>query len=89
MAKPNEYVIERVTDLLQVPSEKWDALLTDLRIWMELRLEMRPLIDAGLLEMEPHLHWVDDDIEGLTEVNLTISRKASRAPAANTQETQG
>lgn len=67
-----EYKLVTLNDLLSVPSEKWDALLADLRHWMELRREFAPLVDAGVVEMKEGMRWIDDGIEGLSELSVEI-----------------
>lgn len=72
MAHPKEYKIERVTDMLAVPQEKWPAMLADLQGWLEMRAACQPLVDAGLMEVDPHILWVDDDIRGLSKLKIEV-----------------
>ena len=72
----DEYVIEKITDLLNVPVEKWDGLLKDVRSWMQLRSDMQrdfgPLIDAGILSLPERMTWIDDETTGLRSLNITL-----------------
>ena len=71
-----EYVIEKITDLLNVPADKWDGLLADVRSWMQLRFDMArdfgPLIEAGLLTLPERMTWIADGRVGLRSLNVTI-----------------
>lgn len=67
-----EYRIERVADILAVPQEKWPALLSDLGEWLELRLAIKPLVDAGLMEADSNLVWCDDGISGVSKLEIEV-----------------
>lgn len=53
-----------------VPPESLDAFLVDLKNWVELQRELRPLVEAGLAaDLNPDvMAWVDD---GKNDVELT------------------
>ena len=68
----DEYEITTLADLMKVPADKWDELLADLRIWMDLRASAAPLVEAGLLEIGETMTWVDDGKRGLNSLNLTL-----------------
>lgn len=72
MSDPKEYRIERVEDMLAVPPEKWPEMLADFQEWLEMRAELQPLVDEGLMEVEPFILWVDDGIRGLSELTLEV-----------------
>lgn len=72
MSEPKEYRIERVEDMLAVPPEKWPEMLADFQEWLEMRAELQPLVDQGLMEVEPFILWVDDGIRGLSELTLEV-----------------
>lgn len=74
---PPTYRIETVADLLTVPAERVDAMLTDLRAYLRM---LRPLADhlnaqasaatggkaTELLKAVPAFTWVDDGANDLT-----------------------
>lgn len=66
-----EYIIKTPADLLLVPRDKWDALLADVRSWMEMREKAQPMVDAGILQLPNEIHWVDDGHEGLSSITIT------------------
>ena len=72
MSGPAEYEIERVADILKVPREKWERVLADAIEWLEMQAAMKPLIDAGLVTVEPGMTWIDDDIVGLSRLELEV-----------------
>ena len=67
-----EYRIERVADILQVPQDKWPALLSDILEWLELRLAIKPLVDAGLMEADSNLVWCDDGMAGVSKIEIEV-----------------
>ena len=72
MSEPMEYQIERVADILAVPQEKWPALLSDLRESLVLRLAIKPLVDAGLMEADSNLVWCDAGIAGVSKLEIEV-----------------
>lgn len=72
----DEYRIERLSDLLQVPQDRWSALLADLREWMQLRSDVKeamgPLIEAGFMKLPEGMTWVDDGHVGLSELRVVV-----------------
>ena len=76
---PKEYIFETLAELEQIPSDKIDLFLVDLKHWIELRQLSRKMNDlvqsmvGGDARIEPHddaMIWVDD---GANEISLTIN----------------
>ena len=83
MSDPKEYVIERIEDMLAVPQDKWPAMMEDVREWLEMRLHLQPLVELGLMQVEPHICWVDDDIRGLSSLTVEVVESfATPSPGA-------
>jgi hypothetical protein len=56
-----EHRIETITDILNLAPDQRDRFLVDLKSWLEFSDAMKPLVDAGIAEIQPHMIWVDDD----------------------------
>jgi len=72
VSAPAEYEIERVADILKVPREKWERVFADAIEWLEMQAAMKPLIDAGLVKIDPSMTWIDDEIVGLSRLELEV-----------------
>lgn len=69
MSEHKEYMIKTVEDLLQIPPEKVDACLADMKTWLDfLRkfIVIQSTIPKDMMEVgrEEGFCWVDDGIEG-------------------------
>lgn len=82
MSDVKEYRIEHVTDMLAVPSEKWPEMLADFQEWLELRAACQPLVEAGLMEVDPFILWMDDGVRGLSTLEIEVVDSLTTEPEA-------
>lgn len=67
----NEYKIRTMADLLEVPRDRWDAMLVDLRAWMDfsadsadaIAKEVSEKLGAEAKPMKQFI-WCDDGVVG-------------------------
>ena len=67
----DHYTIRTIADLFDVPRDRWDAMLVDLRAWMDLTADT---VDALAGQLSEHLGtevtpmkqftWCDDGVVG-------------------------
>lgn len=80
MKQPDEYQIRTVQDFMQVPKDKRDACLADFKHYLEFMDQVEETnqlirgLTGGLTALTPSdaFHWVDDDVPGLTKINITF-----------------
>lgn len=67
MATPKRYTIEKISDVFQIPADKFDAFLVDFKTYYELGAPMAELLkdvaDTGGINVEVvplHMTWIDD-----------------------------
>lgn len=86
MSEPKRYTIERITDIFEIPEDRFKDFLTDFESYYRIGLPMADLIkvaaEAGGIEVEVlpmKMVWVDD---GKHDVTLKISTP----PVMNTDD---
>lgn len=66
--EPKQYEVEKLTDILQIPEDKFEAFLEDLRSYYTMGIHMTKLLetlaDIGGVEAQvipQKMTWIDDD----------------------------
>jgi hypothetical protein len=66
--EPKRYEIEKLTDILQIPEDKFDAFVEDLRTYHTMGIHMTKLLETvaeiGGIKAEvipQKMTWIDDD----------------------------
>ena len=74
------YPIETLSDMCAIPADRRQAFLADLLAWLAWREELHTqlnIIFDGAARVKPSISfmWVDDGIEGIAGINLTITKE--------------
>jgi hypothetical protein len=83
MTNPNEYHIDRVKDLLEIPADKLDSCLSQLRSWAKCMAYLQatkqdygPDFAASVDSMSKRgFVWIDDGLDGCSGVRLECDGK--------------
>lgn len=68
-----KYEIKMIEDLLTMPEDKIDKCLSDLREWYDFGKHLAPLVSMSLIK-SVGFTWVDDGIDGVSAVNISIEK---------------
>ena len=76
------YPIETLSDMCAIPADRRHAFLADLLTWMVWREEVHTQLNiiydgvtCGKPSVSGSFMWVDDGIEGIAGINLTITKE--------------
>lgn len=80
------YTIRTIADLFDVPRDRWDAMLIDLRAWMDFMAdgadahakELSAKFGAKVTPMQ-QFHWCDDGVVGFNG-GVTLHIATEEAP---------
>lgn len=77
MSEIKQYEITTIADLLQIPDDKLDDCLADLKIWIGIRKEFNALPEflREYLNLSDVFVWKDDGIRGISQIRLNISKE--------------
>ena len=73
MTESNHYYIKTVEDFLKFPAEKREDCLKDFMAWMQFS-DVISRCTPNIVSNNQVFHWVDDDIRGISGVNITAKR---------------
>lgn len=59
---PKTYTIATPLDFLTIPAHRREIALSEFRNWLQMRVQIAPLIEMGLVKVPDEYVWVDDDL---------------------------
>ena len=65
----NQYQIEKLEDIIDIPDASIPAFLKDLEIWVKMMKDAKKMLPKGI-EMLPRMIWVDDGQTGMSDINI-------------------
>lgn len=95
MSEPKRYEIEKLTDILEIPEEKFDAFVEDLRTYHTMGIHMTKLLetlaDIGGVKAEvipQKMTWIDDGEHNAT-VYLKTDDTVTTATSPDSSQDKG
>jgi|SRR5690606_31010407 len=64
MTEPNRYQISKISDILEVPEGRLDALFSDMREWYAYAKQVQ-FAESDNVAFDKIFTWVDDGIDGV------------------------
>lgn len=76
MREPNRYQISKISDILEVPEDRLDALFSDMREWYAYAKQIQ-FIDSENVAFDKTFTWVDDGIGGVVSSAIAFPNGTS------------